>query len=73
MKHWIKTEEKLPHAWETGSWDGRRSDEVFIKDENGSYFVGRYYDFLDGYTEWYDRDDNSLKYKITEWMEIPVY
>lgn len=73
MKHWIKTEEQLPITYEIGSWDGRRSDEVLIKDENGSFFVGRYYDFLDGYTEWYDRDDNTLRYKITEWMEIPIF
>lgn len=73
MQHWIKTEEQLPLTWETGSWDGKRSDQVLVRDKNGSYFVATYYDFQDGFTEWYDIDDNSLKYNIIEWMEIPLY
>lgn len=73
MKHWIKTEEQLPFTWETGDWDGKRSNQVLVKDEKGEHFVATYYEFPHGDTEWYDRDDFSLRYKVVMWMEIPIY
>lgn len=73
MKHWIKTEEQLPITYETGSWDGKRSDEVIAIDSNYNKHLATYYDFENGDSGWFDNRDCEIRYEITEWMEIPIF
>lgn len=72
-QHWNNVEELLPLAWDTGHWDGKKTDQLLVQDENGNYHIATYYEFDDNYTEWYDNHDSTLRYKIIRWMEIPQY
>lgn len=69
---WISVEERLPIAWETGNWDGKRSDFVNIKTKDGLLGIGRIYrGFIDGaeFNDWYDSDDCD-GFSVTYWKEI---
>ncbi len=75
-KEWISVDTKLPLCYETGDWDGKRSDLVLIEDIKEKLFIARVYlGFIDGsdFNDWYDNDGFDIKYKVVRWTELPSY
>ena len=57
---WIQSKDKTPLAYQTGGWDGKRSDFVLAKTSYGDILIARVYEgFLDGnnFLDWYDSND----------------
>ena len=70
---WIYTKDENPRAWESGDWDGKRSDEVLAEDKNGKKYIAVVYSgILDSvrFDEWYDNNDYLIE-NIVRWMLIP--
>jgi len=70
---WIPVEEELPIAFESGGWDGLRSEFVIAKREDGEWYKARIYSgIMDGskFCEWCDEDDflitNVISWRPTE-------
>lgn len=72
---WKYTENNdFPIAYETGNWDGKRSDEVLVVDDIGRKMVARLYEgTMDGsnFKDWYDNEDYSIEREIVKWLNIP--
>lgn len=72
---WRSTEFSKPHAWETGNWDGKKSDIVLCEDSQGKRCLATYYEGrLDGhdFKDWYDQNDNELT-GVVKYMEITPF
>lgn len=72
LTKWNKVEDKTPIAFETGDWDGKRSDIVIAKDSCGVVYIARVYEgIIDGrkYCDFADLDDFLID-EITEWKYI---
>ena len=70
---WIETKELKPNCWETGDWDGKRSDMVLCIDKNQEYFLAECYEgTMDGssFFEWYDKEDYGLRVEVTHWCKL---
>ena len=73
-QRWISVEDELPIWYESGDWDGLRSDFVLVKNKNGAWRKGRLYSgIMDGnkYSDWYDEYDFELD-NITHWRPIEL-
>ena len=73
-QRWISVEDELPICYESGDWDGLRSDFVLVKNKNGAWRKGRLYSgIIDGskYSDWYDEYDFELD-NITHWRPIEI-
>ena len=71
---WRYTENETPLAYETGNWDGKRSDEVIGVDDIGRTHVLRLYEgFMDGsaFRDWIDNSDYIIDREIVKWFPIP--
>lgn len=74
MQRWIPVEEELPIAYETGGWDGKRSDLVLVKYADGDWTKARLYSGeLDGhkFNDWYDENDYLIN-TITHFRPIEL-
>lgn len=72
---WKSTSIKNPSAYETGHWDGKKSDLVLCEDKKGCYHLAYYYEgVLDGskFEDWYDKNDNELS-DIVQYLEITPF
>lgn len=72
---WKSTEFSNPLAWETGNWDGKKSDEVLCEDKKGIRYLATYYEGrLDGsdFKDWYDQNDNEIS-DVVKYMEITPF
>ena len=70
----IPVEIEMPLAYETGDWDGKRSDVVIVKTRKDEYFVARlYHGFMDGseFNDWYSEDDFEVPEEVVAWSELP--
>ncbi len=71
---WISIENnKLPVTYETGDWDGKRSDFVFVMRKDGVPQAARLYSgFMDGseFNNFCDVDDYEIR-SVTHWMIVP--
>jgi hypothetical protein len=70
---WISVKDRLPICFESGNWDGLRSDLVLVIDSKGDMFVALVYNgFMDGseFTNWYNKTDYELN-EITHWQKLP--
>ena len=69
---WVKVEENTPICFETGNWDGKRSDIVLVKTREGETLTARLYNgILDGseFNDWAEaRHDYTIE--VTEWKPI---
>ncbi|MBP9790836.1 MAG: hypothetical protein KBD57_09870 [Bacteroidia bacterium] len=73
-QRWIPVEEELPIAYETGGWDGKRSDLVLVKYADGDWTKARLYSGeLDGhkFNDWYDENDYLIN-TITHFRPIEL-
>lgn len=73
-QRWIPIEEELPICFESGEWDGKRSEFVLVKHSNSNWRKGRIYSgILDGhkYNDWYDENDYELG-NITHWRPVEI-
>ena len=71
--NWKYTKDMIPLGWESGEWDGYRSDEVIAEDTKGKKYIALVYSgILDSvrFDEWYDNNDYSIE-NIVRWMSIP--
>jgi len=69
---WNKVKESTPLAWETGDWDGKKSDLVLAKDSCGVPHIAKVYEgIIDGieFCDFYDEQDFEID-GITEWKYI---
>lgn len=77
---WILTDEKLPHCYQIGDWDGYKSDTFIGETINGDKFLGRCYQgIMDGseYFDWYliselNKTEWLLCDKVHRWFPIPL-
>lgn len=64
----------VPICYETGPWDGKRSDFVLAIFDGLNPITARVYaGTMDGFefADWYDADDNSINAKVEKWMYLP--
>jgi len=64
-------EEEKPNCWETGNWDGKRSDPIFVIDKDGrQYAAVCYQGVIDGseFCDFYDCND-FMSESITHWLK----
>lgn len=66
---WISVDERTPVAYETGDWDGQRSDIVICQDEKEAYHIALLYEDRQGIV-WYDKDDFELSHKVVKWQPL---
>ena len=62
-QRWIPVEEELPICYESGDWDGRRSDFVLVKTLDGGWYKAKLYSgTIDGseFNDWVNENDNLL-------------
>lgn len=72
LTKWNKTEESLPNAYETGDWDGKRSDQVMIQLKDNIVCIGVLYEgFIDGeeFQDWYAINSDGDEWGMIE----PIY
>jgi len=72
---WSNTEDEMPITFETGHWDGERSEKLVVRTEDHQTLVARLYSgILDGseFEIWYDKDDSEIN-NVKAWIHIPPY
>lgn len=72
LQDWKDVETEMPITYETGDWDGKRSDEVVVEDNNGKKHVARLYEgFMDGsaFSEWFENDDWAINEPV-RWLSL---
>lgn len=72
LTKWNKTAESLPNAYETGDWDGKRSDQVMIQLKDNIVCIGVLYEgFIDGeeFQDWYAINSDGDEWGMIE----PIY
>ncbi len=70
----ISIKKEQPMCWQSGDWDGKRSDLILCVDEREEYHLARYYKgFMDGsnFCDWYDKDGFSIQPEVLYWMYLP--
>lgn len=76
LRHvWRNTEFSKPLAYQTGHWDGKKSDTILIQDVHGNIYTGTYYEgFIDGssFSDFYDDKDNEIN-DVVKYMEIDPF
>lgn len=71
---WVSIHEDLPITWETGNWDGKRSDEYLVLTNKGEVKIAVLYSgIMDGneFNDWYDQ--NGFEINVVGWSKIPEF
>ena len=73
---WQNPESRKPLCYQSGDWDGKRSDSVLVELKNSNYVVAVCYEgIIDGcrFFDWYyGVDEWGLKEsEVKRWMKIP--
>lgn len=72
LTKWNKVTQYAPLAWETGNWDGKRSNVIICKDLHGIIYIARVYEAeIDGEycREFAELNDFIIK-DVVEWKYI---
>lgn len=77
--NWINTQDQVPLCYETGNWDGKKSDLFIGETMTCKKFLGCCYEgVMDGskFFDWYQVDeissnDWSVNEPVVRWLEIP--
>jgi hypothetical protein len=70
---WISVKDRLPICFESGNWDGLRSEFMLVELKDGSYDIARLYKgVLDGneFADWYDKVDFDFTSPVIKWKPI---
>ena len=70
---WNDLTKQTPHCWETGNWDGKRSDYVITLNDKMEFNVAVAYEgTMDGsrFLDFYDKHDFEVE-NVSYWMEFP--
>lgn len=70
---WVDIDKEKPLAYETGEWDGKRTDFLLITTNSGDVAIARgYIGFMDGsiFCDFYDKHDYE-KANVKYWAELP--
>ncbi|HFK5563467.1 TPA: hypothetical protein ACGZ9C_003135 [Elizabethkingia anophelis] len=70
---WNSVKDKMPLAYKTGDWDGKKSDPILVMGEDDKYRVATYYEgYMDGthFQEFYDDGEYLINKEVTHWLEI---
>ena len=71
---WQYPEKDMPLTYETGVWDGKRSDKVVVEDDIERTMIARLYEgTMDGHKFqcWVDESDNIIDREIVRWLALP--
>lgn len=72
-QQWITVDEEKPIAYESGNWDGLRSDFILVKDIHGKVYVAKSYQgVIDGSNFCDFCDDNGYIPLVKHWRPISV-
>ncbi len=69
---WKKITNETPIVFESGDWDGLRSDFVLVRDIYADYHIARMYEgFMDGskFENFYDTNDFEIE-TVVQWCYI---
>jgi len=71
---WKYTKDQLPHCYETGDWDGKKSDLIVGETLTGKKFLGCCYSGFE-FFDWYQVDDINrndwlVNETVVRWFEI---
>jgi len=69
---WNNIKEKKPLAYQSGGWDGKKSNKVLVYTLSGRYYVAEMYEgILDGseFCDFYDDRDFEIE-NVAFWTEI---
>ena len=72
---WKYPQNETPLCYETGVWDGKRSDEVVAEDDIGRKYIVRVYEgTMDGskFQDWIDNDGCIIDREIVRWLKLPL-
>jgi len=71
---WILIEKEKPICTQTGNWDGKKSDEILVKDFRGKHYIAVCYQgFMDGseFCDFYTVDGEYQIDSVLYWSKIP--
>lgn len=71
---WKNINKEKPLSTQTGDWDGKKSDEIIVRDFKGKhYLVYCYQGFIDGseFCDFYTSHDDYPIEKVLFWSQIP--
>lgn len=71
---WNYIETEKPICTETGNWDGKKSDEIIVKDFRGKHHIAVCYQgFMDGsdFCDFYTYDGEYQIDGVMHWSKIP--
>jgi len=63
-----------PNAWETGNWDGKKTDRLLVLTKGKDIKIGVcYIGFMDGsdFEEWSSDDGYFINDEVIAWMPLP--
>jgi len=72
---WCSPEYKMPLAYETGNWDGKRSDKIVVEDDIERTIIARLYEgTMDGhkFKDWVDETGDVIDREIVRWLKLPT-
>ena len=70
-----KVKDQEPYCWESGDWDGRKSDPLLVYTSDKEYHVATAYSGTMGgskFLQFYDNWDYEIE-DVTHWAELPHF
>jgi len=74
-QRWVPVKEEYPIAFESGNWDGLRSEFVLVKFIDNNWTKARLYSgFMDGslFNDWVNENDFDLTEEVVSWRPIEI-
>ncbi len=71
---WEYIKNGTPITYESGNWDGLRSDEFVIETDAGDRYIARLYEgYMDGasFQEWYENSDWAISGEVVRYLKLP--
>ncbi len=71
---WEYIKNGTPTTYESGDWDGLRSDEYVIETDTGNKYIARLYEgYMDGssFQEWYENAVWGISGEVVRYLKLP--
>lgn len=71
---WYKLKDKIPVAYKTGRFDGKKSDSILVITYSGRLYVVEMYETIHGediFRDFYDSNDTEIR-NVHMWAEIDL-